>query len=73
MLVRRTYEQVPTMNSGPITMIFVTDPRALRMLQDRSQESAQGTVQGLQQGRVQGIRVACMGLPMSMFVHLQSP
>lgn len=67
-----TYERVltNTMNSDPSTTILVTDPRTLRMLQDRSQEPAQGTVQGLYQGRVQGIiHVACMGLLMSMPGH----
>ncbi|KAL7822919.1 hypothetical protein V8C26DRAFT_388043 [Trichoderma gracile] len=48
-LLRRDYERVltSTLNSGPSITILVTDPRALRMLQDRSQEPAQGTIQGL--------------------------
>ncbi|KAH0497036.1 hypothetical protein TgHK011_004372 [Trichoderma gracile] len=48
-LLRRDYERVltSTMNSGPSITILVTDPRALRMLQDGSQEPAQGTIQGL--------------------------
>ncbi|ETR97772.1 hypothetical protein M419DRAFT_12353 [Trichoderma reesei RUT C-30] len=32
------------MNSDPSTTILVTDPRTLRMLQDRSQEPAQAHI-----------------------------